>query len=72
MVSLQQGTDNVFATAQSDTMTVTDTDPFAYYVMDLSDVELSAGEEYDLFIYTGFIEENQQEPVITRIEYIYG
>ncbi len=72
VVSLQQGQENVIATVQSDSMTVSDYDYTSYYIMDLSDVELNPGEEYDLFIYTGFMDENQQEPVITKIEYIYG
>jgi hypothetical protein len=71
VVSVQQGTENVISTIQSDDMLVTGQYISAYYIMDLSDVELNAGDSYDLYIYTGFIEENQQEPTITKVEYVY-
>ena len=71
VVSIQKGTDEVLATVQSDELSVSDKTVSAYYIWDISDVELEVGREYDLYIYTGFIEEDEQNPTITGIEYVY-
>ncbi len=71
VVSIQRGTEDVFFTTQSNDLTVSGETAKSYYILDLTDASLNVGEEYDLYIYTGFIEENEQEPTITQIEYVY-
>ncbi len=71
VVSIQNGTEAVIETAQSDELDVSDSSVTAHYIWDISDVSLDVGQEYDLYIYTGFIEEDEQKPTITGIEYVY-
>lgn len=69
VVSLQDEEGNVLATAQSNEMELIGK---GGYRLDVSGVELEKGKVYDLFIFTGFIEENEEKPVIARIEYEYS
>ena len=71
VASIQKGTEEVIATMQSNEMRISGADASSYYIMDIDDVELSKGEEYDLYIYTGYIEDEQQRPTVTGIEYVY-
>jgi hypothetical protein len=69
VMSVQKGQDEVIATVQSNEVDYIDG---AYYSWDVSDIELEEGEEYDFYIFTGFIDIDEEKPVIKRIEYIYG
>ncbi|MCR5404306.1 MAG: hypothetical protein K6E91_10895 [Butyrivibrio sp.] len=42
------------------------------YRLDVSDVKVEKGKVYDLFVFTGFIEDGEEVPVITRVEYEYA
>ncbi len=69
VLSIQKGQDEVIANVQSNEIDYIDG---AYYSWDVSDIELEEGEEYDFYIFTGFIDIDEEKPVIKRIEYIYG
>ncbi len=71
VASLQRGTDEVFSSVQSNELEKTSNGVTAYYVWDVSDTQLKQVGEYDVYIFTGFIEEGQQGPVISKIEYVY-
>ena len=68
VVSIQKGQDEIIQSVQSVEL---DIDESYSYVWDVSNLGLEKGETYDLFIYTGFIEDDEEEPVIKRIECVY-
>ena len=69
VVSVQKGQDEVIGTIQSNEMDYVDG---SFYSWDISDLDFEIGEEYDLYIFTGFIGEDEEKPVIKRIEYLYS
>lgn len=69
VVSLQNGQGDVLATKQSNEMELTGQ---GGYRLDVSDLELEAGQDYYTYVFTGFIEEGEEEPVLKRIEYEYA
>ncbi len=71
VVSIQKGTEEVLATVESNELNTSDKSVSAFYIWDISDVGLEVGREYDLYIYTGSIGEDEQNPTITGIEYVY-
>ncbi len=66
VVSIQKGTD-VVGTIQDNELEYDG----AYLIWDVSELNLPKGETYNLFVYTGFIEEDQEKPVIKKIVYVY-
>ena len=69
VLSVQKGQDEVVGTIQSNEMDYVDG---SFYSWDISDLDFEIGEEYDLYIFTGFIGEDEEKPVIKRIEYLYS
>lgn len=71
VMAIQKGKEEVIATVQSDEI-----DDFAdyrtEYIWDVSELSLNKGEEFDLFIYTGYINDNEEMPVLENISYTYG
>ena len=71
VMAIQKGQEEVIATVQSDEI-----DDFAdyrtEYIWDVSELSLNKGEEFDLFIYTGYINDNEEMPVLKNISYTYG
>ncbi len=69
VISIQKGRDEIVQSVQSIELDKIDG---SYYIWDVSELGLEKGETYDLFIYTGFIGEDEENPIIKRIEYIYS
>ena len=69
MISIQKGQNEVIQSVQSIELDKVDG---AYYIWEVSELGLKKGETYDLYIYTGFIGEDEENPVIKRIEFIYS
>ncbi len=69
VISIQKGQNEVIQSVQSIELDKIDG---AYYIWEVSELGLKKGETYDLYIYTGFIGEDEENPVIKRIEYIYS
>ena len=68
VISIQKGQDEIVQSVQSIDLDKIDG---SYYIWDVSGLGLEKGDTYDLYIYTGFIGEDEENPVIKRIEYIY-
>lgn len=68
VISIQKGQDEIIQSVQSIDLDKIDG---SYYIWDVSGLGLEKGDTYDLYIYTGFIGEDEENPVIKRIEYIY-
>ena len=68
VISIQKGQDEIIQSVQSIDLDKIDV---SYYIWDVSGLGLEKGDTYDLYIYTGFIGEDEENPVIKRIEYIY-
>ncbi|MBE5837179.1 hypothetical protein [Butyrivibrio sp.] len=68
VLSIQKGQDEIVQSVQSVEFDKIDG---LYYIWDVSGLGLEKGDTYDLYIYTGFIGEDEENPVIKRIEYIY-
>lgn len=69
VISIQKGQDEIVKSVQNIELDKIDG---SYYIWDVSELGLEKGETYDLYIYTGFIGEDEENPVIKRIEYIYS
>lgn len=69
VISIQKGQDEIVQSVQSKELDKIDG---SYYIWDVSELGLKKGEIYDLYIYTGFIGEDEENPVIKRIEYFYS
>lgn len=69
VISIQKGQNEVIQSVQSIELDKVDG---AYYIWEVSELGLKKGETYDLYIYTGFIGEDEENPVIKRIEFIYS
>ena len=69
VISIQKGQDEIIKSVQNIEIDKVDG---SYYSWDVSSLGLNKGETYDLYIYTGFIGEDEENPVLERIEYIYS
>ncbi|SFP36233.1 hypothetical protein SAMN04487928_101101 [Butyrivibrio proteoclasticus] len=69
VASIQDGHEEVFKSVQSDALNYEDD---KHYIWDVSDLDLEEGAEYDLFFFTGYIEEDQLTPIITGVSFGYG
>ena len=69
VISIQKGQDEIVKSVQNIEIDKVDG---SYYSWDVSSLGLNKGETYDLYIYTGFIGEDEENPVLERIEYIYS
>ena len=67
VVSIQKDDEEVVASVQNDELEFDG----AYLIWDVGDIGLKKGEEYSLFVYTGFIEDDQECPIIKKIKYVY-
>lgn len=68
VISIQKGQDEIVQSVQNIELDKIDG---SCYIWDVSGLGLEKGDTYDLYIYTGFIGEDEENPVIKRIEYIY-
>lgn len=63
-VSIKKGEEDVIASIQSNEL--------ENYVWNIKDLELQKGEEYDLCIYTGFINYDEESPSFIGAQCVYG
>lgn len=69
VISIQKGQDEIVKSVQNIELDKIDG---YYYILDVSELELKKGETYDFYIYTGYIGEDEEKPVIKSVEYIYS